>query len=42
MDTIPRLDESDIRRYCGEQSFERGRRYYANGSIYDTRREGNV
>jgi uncharacterized Zn finger protein len=36
------LSESDIRRWCGEQSFERGRGYYSSGAIVDPRRQGDT
>ena len=37
---IPQLSEQDIRNRVGDQSFERGRRYYRDGAIFDARRQG--
>lgn len=39
--TTPNITEQAIRKHCGEQNFERSQRYHKNGSIYDTRREGD-
>lgn len=40
MNTIPTLTEQDIRTLVGEQSFQRGQRYFGSDAIFDTRREG--
>ncbi|MGQ9553276.1 MAG: SWIM zinc finger family protein [Anaerolineae bacterium] len=40
MSPIPQLTEQDIRNRVGDQSFERGRRYYRDGAVFDARRQG--
>jgi uncharacterized Zn finger protein len=40
MTTIPKLSEQEIREFIGEQSFQRGQRYFSNGAIFDARRQG--
>ena len=42
MDSLPTLTERDVRRRVGEASFERGRRYARNKTIFDARREGQT
>jgi len=42
MTDLPELTESDIRRWTGEPSFERGRGYFRRGHILDPRRQGDV
>ena len=39
---LPSLTEDDIRRLATPQSFERGERYYASGSVLDAERRGNT
>jgi len=36
------LTESDVRRWIGEASFERGQRYFQRGHILNPRRQGNT
>ena len=38
----PQLTESDIRRWIGERSFERGLGYFRRGHILDPRRQGDT
>jgi len=42
MNQIPVLSEKDIRLRCGVQSLERGRGYFQNGALADTRRQGST
>jgi uncharacterized Zn finger protein len=39
---LPSLTEDDIRHLATPQSFERGERYYASGSVLDAERRGNT
>jgi len=39
---FPNLAESDIRRYCTEQSFGRGEDYYERGAIVSPIRQGRT
>ena len=39
---IPALSEADIRARVGEQSLGRGRPYFRDGSVYNTRRQGRT
>ena len=38
----PQLTESDVRRWSGERSFERGRRYFQHGHILNPRLQGDT
>jgi uncharacterized Zn finger protein len=40
MTTIPKLSEQEVREFIGEQSFQRGQRYFSDGAIFDVRRQG--
>jgi uncharacterized Zn finger protein len=42
MTDLPKLTESDVRRWAGEGSFERGRGYFRRGHVLDPRRQGNT
>jgi uncharacterized Zn finger protein len=42
MTDLPQLTESDIRRWVGEASFERGQRYFRQGHILNPRRQGDA
>ena len=42
MNATPTLEASQIREHVGAQSYERGRRYFRDGSIFDTRRVGDI
>jgi uncharacterized Zn finger protein len=42
MTALPELAESDIRRWVGEASFERGWGYFQHGHILDPRRQGDT
>ena len=39
---IPQFSEDDILERVGERSFERGRRYFLQGAIFDARRQGST
>jgi len=40
MPSIPRIKESNVRRWTDEVYFQRGQSYFEQGAIYDQRREG--
>jgi len=42
MTDLPELTESDVRRWTGEASFERGERYLSAGHILDPRLQGDT
>ena len=42
MADLPELTESDVRRWTGEASFERGERYFRTGHILDPRLQGDT
>jgi len=42
MTDLPKLNESDIRRWIGGRSFERGQGYFQRGHIVNPRRQGNT
>jgi uncharacterized Zn finger protein len=42
MTDLPKLTESDVRRWAGEGSFERGRGYFRRGHVLDPRRQGHT
>src|SRR6266702_6941637 len=42
MSTIPVITEQDIRVLAGEQSFQRGERYFRNGAIFNPLRQGMI
>jgi uncharacterized Zn finger protein len=42
MTDLPQLTESDIRRWIGERSLERGRRYFQHGHILNPHRQGDT
>ena len=42
MDTIPSIDEAEIRERVGAQSFQRGRAYATQGAIFGARRQGST
>ena len=37
-----KLSEGDIQKYVGSRSFERGYRYFLDGTIFDVRRQGTT
>jgi uncharacterized Zn finger protein len=39
---LPELLEADVREWVGETSMKRGRPYFRNGAVQDTRRQGTV
>lgn len=42
MAQIPQLSEEAILKHCGEKNFEHGMQYFKNGSLFNTRREGQT
>lgn len=40
MSSIPRINAEDIRKWVDAQSFERGRRYYQEGAVFEARQRG--
>ena len=40
MRPIPKLNDQQIRRRCGDKSFERGQDYATDGAVFDARRQG--
>lgn len=42
MATLPKLSETEITKWVGETSVSKGRPYYRDGSVFDTRRTGQT
>lgn len=40
--SIPKLTEKQIENWVGSKSFEKGKRYFKNGAIYEARRKENT